>query len=105
MMELWSRSLETGAASMIGESQSYFAPRLSREGAFVAYRTVRMIPKPELRLSWMPRAGGAEHTMPSGFRNPFDWSADGARILHTCPDPKAPPSICESPRDATNTAN
>ena len=105
MMELWSRSLETGAETMIGESPSYFAPRLSRDGTFVAYRTVRMIPKPELRLSWMPRAGGAEHTMPPGFRNPFDWSADGARILHTCPDPKGPPSICESPRDATSTAN
>jgi eukaryotic-like serine/threonine-protein kinase len=104
-MELWSRSLETGAEAMIGESPSYFASRLSRDGAFVAYRTVRMIPKPELRLSWMPRAGGAEHTMPPGFRNPFDWSADAARILHTCPDPKGPPSICESPRDATSTAN
>ena len=104
-MELWSRSLETGAETMIGEAPSYFAPRLSRDGAFVAYRTLRMIPKPELRLSWMPRAGGAEHTMPQGFRNPFDWSADGARILHTCPDPKGPPSICMSPRDATSTAN
>ncbi len=104
-MELWSRSLETGAETIIGEAPEYFAPRLSRDGAFVAYRTVRMIPKPELRLSWIPRAGGPEQTMPQGFRNPFDWSADGARLLHTCPNPKAPPSICMSPRDASSTAN
>jgi dipeptidyl aminopeptidase/acylaminoacyl peptidase len=43
--------------------------------------------------------------MPQGFRNPFDWSADGARILHTCPDPKRLPSICLSPRDATTSAD
>jgi hypothetical protein len=53
----------------------------------------------------MPRAGGAAHTMPQGFRNPFDWSADGAQILHTCPDPTAQPSICVSPRNATSNAN
>ena len=105
MMELWSRSLETGAETMIGEAPSYFAPRLSRDGAFVAYRTVGTTAKPELKLNWMPRAGGAEHTMPPGSRNPFDWSADGTQILHTCPEPKAPPSLCVSPRDATSTAN
>ena len=105
MMELWLRSLETSKETMLGEGPSYFAPRLSRDGAFVAYRAPRLVPKPELRLSWIPRAGGAEHTMPPGFRNPFDWSADGARILHTCPNPKAPPSLCMSPRDATSTAN
>jgi eukaryotic-like serine/threonine-protein kinase len=104
-MELWLRSLETGTETILGEAPGYFAPRLSRDGAFVAYRTLRTIPKPELTLSWIPRAGGAEHTMPQGFRNPFDWSADGARILHTCPDPKRLPSLCISPRDATTNAD
>ena len=32
-MELWSRSLETGAETMIGEAPSYFAPRLSRRSS------------------------------------------------------------------------
>jgi eukaryotic-like serine/threonine-protein kinase len=104
MMELWSRSLETGAETMIGESPSYFAPRLSRDGAFVAYRTIRPPPKFALILCWMKRDGGEEHTMPAGFRNPYDWSPDAARILHTCPDSN-PPSICVSPRDATGNAN
>ena len=42
---------------------------------------------------------------PSGIRNPWDWSADGTRILHNCPTTKTPPAICLSPRDATTIAD
>ena len=51
----------------------------------------------------MPRIGGAEHTLPEGLRNPYDWSADGTLIVHNCRATKAPPSLCMSPRDATTT--
>ena len=40
-MELWSRSMETDKESMLGEAASYFAPRLSNDGALVAYRSLR----------------------------------------------------------------
>ncbi len=102
--ELWSRSLETGAETMLGETPGYFAPRVSRDGSLVAYRSVRLTPVREQRLSWIPRAGGAEHTLAQGIRNAWDWSPDGSRILHNCPDSKAPPAICLSPREATTTA-
>jgi Tol biopolymer transport system component len=102
--ELWSRSLETGTETMLGEAPGYFAPRLSRDGALVAYRNLRGTSVREQRLSWIPRAGGTEHTLAQGIRNPWDWSPDGSRILHNCPDGKAPPAICLSPREATTTA-
>jgi serine/threonine protein kinase/Tol biopolymer transport system component len=104
-MELWSRSLETGTETMLGEARAYFAPRLSRDGSLVAYRSLPLTPALEQRLAWMPRAGGTEHTLARGIRNPYDWSADGSLILHNCPDGKAPPAICLSPRDATTTAD
>jgi hypothetical protein len=48
-LELWSRSLETGTETMLGEAPGYFAPRLSRDGSLVAYRSFRLIPAPEQR--------------------------------------------------------
>jgi serine/threonine protein kinase len=104
-IELWSRSLETGSDTMLGEGPGYFAPRLSRDGASVAVRQLRLAPKREQRLIWMSRAGGAEHALVEGIRNPWDWSADGTQILHGCLPTKTLPGICLSPRDATTTAD
>ena len=104
-LELWSRSLETDTETMLGEGPGYFAPRLSRDGASVAARQLRLTPTREQRLIWMPRAGGAEHALASQIRNPWDWSADGTQILHNCPPAKTPPAICLSPRDATTTTD
>jgi serine/threonine protein kinase len=93
--ELWSRNLETGAEAMVGETQSYFSPRISRDGSLVAYRAP--VP-PTPRLLWMRRDGGPESRLPAEFRNPHAWSADGARLLHSCAPAKIA-AICESPRD------
>jgi serine/threonine protein kinase len=106
-LELWTRSFDHGTDTMLSEgSRSYFAPRISRDGSLVAYRTVREDMKPpERRLAWMARDGRTEGLLPQGIFNPWDWSADGARILHNCPRSSAPPSICSSPRDATTTTD
>jgi Tol biopolymer transport system component len=102
-IELWTRSLETGTDAMLAEGPHYFAPRLSRDGSLVAYRTVR---NGERRLAWASREGSrSEGMLPQRIINPWDWSADGTRILHQCPATGAPPSICSSPREAATTAD
>ena len=52
----------------------------------------------------MARTGGEEHALPPGIYNPWDWSADGARILHNCAQPADRATLCSSPRAATTTA-
>ena len=102
-IELWTRSFETGTDTMLVEGPHYFAPRLSRDGSLVAYRTIR---DDERRLAWMLRESArADSLLAKGIVNPWDWSADGTRILHQCPASEAPPAICSSPRDATTTAD
>ena len=100
-VELWSRSFETGTDAMLSEGLHYFAPRLSRDGSLVAYRTILQT-APERRLAWMKRSGGPEATLPTGFVNPWDWSADGARILHSCASPTKTATICVSSRDISS---
>ena len=97
-IELWSRDMDAGTNAMLAESRHYFAPRLSRDGAFVAYRTV-LDTAPDRRLAWMKRGVSAQTTMPLGFANAWDWSEDGARILHSCPTPTKTPGLCSSARD------
>jgi len=104
-VEMWSRSLETGKETMLGDALQYFAPRLSRDGALVAYRLEPVIAPFGRFLSWMPATGGEEHVLPQGIYNPYDWSADGARILHNCPPPVKGAALCSSPRDARTTAD
>ena len=105
--ELWSRSFETGTETMLGESPHYFAPRLSRDGGLIAYRTVKLqnAQAPIRRLAWMARDGRLEGMLPEGIVNPWDWSPDGGRILHNCPRPSPPPGLCSSPREATSAAD
>ena len=97
-LELWSRDMDAGANAMLAESLHYFTPRLSRDGSFVAYRTI-LDGEPGRRLAWMKRGVSAQTVLPAGFTNAWDWSADGARILHACPTPTKTPGFCSSPRD------
>ena len=53
--ELWSRSLETNEEAMLGEGPAYFAPRVSRDGKFVAYRFTRQVSPLTRTLSWKTR--------------------------------------------------
>ena len=103
--ELWSRSFVTGKESMLGEAPQYFAPRLSRDGSLVAYRLIRQLNPVVRSLCWMAVAGGEEHALPQGIVNAWDWSPDGARILHNCPPPGSFASLCVSRREATTIAN
>jgi Tol biopolymer transport system component len=104
-VELWIRSFDNGTETMLGEGPHYFSPRLSRDGSLVAYRTVRHDTNPpERRLAWMARDGRAEGMLGQGIFNPLDWSADGARLLHSCPPPAVGGALCSSPREATTPA-
>ena len=103
--ELWVRSFEKGTETLLGEAPDYVFPRLSRDGSLVAYRLRRQLNPGVPTLSWMARTGGEEHTLPSGIFNPWDWSADGARILHNCAPAVNVATLCSSPRDATTTAD
>jgi hypothetical protein len=103
--ELRSHSLESGAEALLGEAMQYFTPRLSRDGSLVAYRIIRQLNPPTRRLCWMAIAGGEEHCLPQGIVNAWDWSPDGAGILHNCPPPGSFASLCSSRREASTTAN
>jgi Tol biopolymer transport system component len=105
MSELWSRSMDDGKDSMLGEGNAHFAPRLSLAASAVAYRISVPGGQPPRRLEWMPLTGGEAHALPPGFTNPFDWSPDGKRIVHTCPPPAATASLCVSSPTATNAAD
>jgi Tol biopolymer transport system component len=102
--ELWVRSYEKGAEALLAEATQIFAPRLARDGSRIAFRLTREWNPRVQSLSWMARTGGEEHALPQGIINPWDWSADGARIIHNCPPPAAVPTLCSSSRDATTTA-
>jgi Tol biopolymer transport system component len=101
--ELWSVSLDKGRPVLLGEAPQFFVPRLSRDGARVAFRLLSDQPR-EQRLTWMSVDGGQERSMPEGLRNVFDWSPDGLRLLHNCTPPEQFATLCVSPRDATNLA-
>jgi Tol biopolymer transport system component len=103
-MELWSRSLDGASETLLGEGPEFFAPRLSRDGALVAYRVTRRREPLEVRLAWSEAEGGEEHTLPEGFFNPFDWSSDGERLVIGCPPGPATGTLCTSPRDASSVA-
>jgi serine/threonine protein kinase/WD40 repeat protein len=103
-MELWSRSLVGASETMLGEAPYYFAPRLSRDGALVAYRVTRRSEPLERRLGWSAAEGGEERTLPEGFINAFDWSSDGERLLTNCPPPAHRATLCTSPRDSSTAA-
>jgi Tol biopolymer transport system component len=102
-LELWARDMDAGTTAMLAESRHYFTPRLSRDGSFVAYRTV-LDTAPERRLAWMKRGVSGQTVLPVGA-NAWDWSADGTRILHGCPTPTKTPGFCLSPRDRATAAD
>jgi dipeptidyl aminopeptidase/acylaminoacyl peptidase len=103
-MELWSRALEDGRETMLGESGFYFAPRLSGDGALLAFQQVSPSQPGGVRIAWTGATGGDEHPLPGGLQTPWDWSPDGARLLHNCPPPAEFATLCTSPRDASSTA-
>ena len=103
-MELWSRGLEDGRETMIGESGYYFAPRLSRDGALLAFQQASPSQPGGVRIAWTGATGGDEHPLPGGLQTPWDWSPDGTRLLHNCPPPAEFATLCTSPRDASSTA-
>jgi Tol biopolymer transport system component len=79
----------------------YFSPRLSKDASLVAFRLVRQIEPFTRVLSWVPTAGGEEHSMPAGIFNPYDWSPDHRALLHNCSSSPTP-GLCETPRDAAS---
>jgi eukaryotic-like serine/threonine-protein kinase len=99
--ELWSVSFDDDRPVLLGEAPQFFVPRLSRDGARVAFRLLRDQPR-EQRLTWMSIDGAQERPMPEGLRNVFDWSPDGLDLLHNCTPPEQFATLCVSPRDATN---
>jgi Tol biopolymer transport system component len=105
--ELWTRAMSDGRDTLLGEAQSYFAPRVSSDGTLVAYRTSHGTGAngaPQRRLGWMALAGGEAHLLPAGLANSWGWSPDGTHLLHNCPPPARTSSLCVSPRTAQTTA-
>jgi WD40 repeat protein len=103
--ELWSRSLDDGRETLLVEAPEIFAPRLSRDGAFVACRILRRRDPHDLGLAWISTRSGEERAGPRGVVNPWDWSPDGARFLHGCLPPEGIGALCTSPSDAPSTAD
>jgi eukaryotic-like serine/threonine-protein kinase len=103
-IELWSHAFDAGPPMLLGEASWYGNPRVSRDGRRVSYRIHRH-ERPRIDLSWIDLHGGTEHVMPDGVVNPWDWSPDGERLLHDCPEWQGGVgSLCVSPRDATEPA-
>jgi Tol biopolymer transport system component len=103
-MELWSRSMEDGKDTMIGEAVGYFAPRLSSDSSLVAYRVQVAGATPPRRVHWIALAGGEAHALPAGSTNPWNWSRDGTRLLHGCPPTVKTPSLCMTSPTAKSNA-
>jgi Tol biopolymer transport system component/DNA-binding winged helix-turn-helix (wHTH) protein len=95
--ELWKRSLAEGHSELLLAAQSLSVPRFSRDGRFVVLRRGKPLPQEDaaveqevvvlaiddgkLRLLSPPqRAVAGDITT----LDPFDWSADGSRILSPC---------------------
>jgi Tol biopolymer transport system component len=100
--ELWAKSLDDGKETLVGEVPTAFAPRVTPDGSVVAYRTG---PAGRRRLAWLPLNGGEEHALPEGLSNPWDWSADGRRLIHNCPPPARFPTLCTSSVDSTTASD
>jgi serine/threonine protein kinase/Tol biopolymer transport system component len=100
-MELWSSSLGGGQPVLLSEAVSFFSPRVSRDGARVAYRVFRE-GWDGVRLAWLTQSKNEEHLMPAGVTNPTDWSPDGSHILHFCGSPEKFAALCVSPVTSTS---
>ena len=100
-MELWSMSLDSGESVLLGQAQTFFSPRVSRDGTRVAVRITRE-GLDGRRLAWFTIGRSDERLLPPGPTNPTDWSADGDRILHFCLSPQKMPALCTSLATATN---
>jgi Tol biopolymer transport system component len=98
--ELWAGSIDGGTPVLLSEAFLFFGPRLTRDGLRVGYR-IRESQAVPRRVKWRPVAGGAEHAMTEGTSTVWDWSPDGARLLHSCPPPNPPGALCISPATAT----
>ena len=99
-MELWSMSLDSDQSVLLGQAQTFFSPRVSRDGTRVAVRITREGLEGR-RLAWLTIGRSDERLLPPGATNPTDWSADGDRILHFCLSPNKLAALCSSPTTAT----
>ena len=101
--ELWVRSSETAQRRSWAKRRKLtrrVCPGTDRSSLTGKSVSIRSCPISYGRHELVRR----RHTLPEGIFNAWDWSADGARILHNCPPPAAPHALCSSPRDATTTA-
>jgi Tol biopolymer transport system component len=94
--EFWTKSLDVGKDTLIGEGPQFFAPRVSPDGASVAYRTSIQGPPAGLRLMWRALGDGEARTLGEGLTNPWSWFPDGRRLVHNCPPPAPVGSLCSS---------
>jgi Tol biopolymer transport system component/DNA-binding winged helix-turn-helix (wHTH) protein len=93
--ELWERSLDNGSDRLLLAAGSISAPRWSPDGTRLVYRRDQPASRPgfpvtrsvaimaangEEKLLTTPRPMSASELMA-----PFDWSADGSKILSSCP--------------------
>ena len=102
-MELWSTTLESGQPLLLGESLTFFSPRVSRDGTRVAVRITREGLEGR-RIIWLTIGKEGERLLPAGPTNPLDWSPDGDRLIHFCLTPAKTPSLCASPVSNVNPA-
>ena len=91
--ELWAGSLAGGDPLLVSEAFLFYGPRVSRDGARVAYRA-RDSQAVQRRVKWRPIAGGPEHTMMAGTSTLWDWSPDGEQVLIYCPPSLPSGSLC-----------
>jgi Tol biopolymer transport system component len=94
--ELWRRSLSKGHSQLLISAQSLSVPRLSHDGTRVVFRRSRELPEGhavEEDVVVMAATGGTPQLLTTPQRSspgdlptfvPFDWSADGTRILSPC---------------------
>ena len=94
--ELWMRSLADGKDRLLLTAGSISAPRWSPDGFHLVYRRDVPVQRPglpvERAVAVMAATGDNEQLLtkprPMGVSEqmaPFDWSADGTKILSSCP--------------------
>ena len=95
--QLWRRSITGGDSQLLVSAQSLSVPRLSRDGKRVIFRRARHLQDEdsavEQEIVLLATEGGQPQRLTTPERSsradlstlvPFDWSADGSRILSPC---------------------
>jgi serine/threonine protein kinase/Tol biopolymer transport system component len=121
--QLWHITPSTGRREQLAEARECFCPRISRDGAWIAFRRERYSLEEERRrtlaagrpltraeqsrVALMSSSGGEDRTVVDDLLQVYGWSADGADVIGTCkksPSANWTATICSAPVNASHPA-